>query len=1131
MDISAKAIPLNQPATSGSFHNVNGVLTITEPSRVFLDLRPTDISSYSREGADLIVVTGGESLRIAGFYQDKADCQLYLKDDDGGMLLADLSPAASDGAVFAQYTPLSEVSPFESLTSGSGLDDDGWAGLALWGAGAAAIIAGFSSGGGGNGGSDEVQAGVGTPDTTPPGTPTTEFNADGSVISGTAEPGSTVGVDLNGDGNSDVTAQVDSGGNYRIPLDPPLANGETVTVIAIDPAGNVSPPTNANAPDTTPPAIPQINGFNDDAGRVTGHVADGASTDDSTPTLIGKGDAGTTVRVYVDDTLLGTAVVDSNGDWSFTPTVPLEDDVHHFSVTSVDAAGNESPESTSYYITVDTAAPAAPVVNPTDGTLLAGSGEPFSTIAIDVNGDGVTDYSVPTDAAGNWSLVPVPALSDGTSISITATDAAGNTSTPTGVVVDAGLDDTIAPTAPLISTIMDDAGSATGPVANGGSTDDNLPTLVGTAEAGSIVHIYLEGVLLDSVVADAVGAWSYTLTTPLVNANHSFTATSQDAANNESVPSTPYAITVQDNIGPGGLAGSDAPTLAIAEAVGGIDAAELADGIQALVGLTPGTQEGDVITLTANDGTNDFVTTHTVILADLTAGNAAVTLAGTYADGDYTVSAVISDAAGNSSAPSSTLPFSVDGTSPGGVAGSDAPTLAIAEAVGGIDAAELADGIQALVGLTPGTQVGDVITLTANDGTSDFVTTHTVTLADFTAGNAAVTLAGTYADGDYTVSAVISDAAGNSSALSNTVPIRVEANNVAPDVQADNSALLGLVGAEALNQINLSSQAFRSVDRDGNLTSVVVTSGTTLALGALELIASSALAAELGLQINIVNNPGILGLLSPTSTLTITAIDGGVIDNQAINELLATVHYTQDVSVLAASVLSGTTITAEDSLGLSSTAAVGTLADTTILNSQGDTSIQEGTAGNDTLSGTSGADRLYGYAGNDTLSGGDGNDLLRGGSGDDTLNGDAGNDLLIAGAGQDTLNGGIGDDYIVISDINFTSIDSGDGFDTLALDGINIDFNNPGLGSVSNIEKIDLVSGDAGETLTLTAAAVDSLTDVDKELYISGDVFDSLNINGAVTTGQQTTAGDTVYSHYTLGANELLVDTDLQVIV
>jgi Ca2+-binding RTX toxin-like protein len=165
------------------------------------------------------------------------------------------------------------------------------------------------------------------------------------------------------------------------------------------------------------------------------------------------------------------------------------------------------------------------------------------------------------------------------------------------------------------------------------------------------------------------------------------------------------------------------------------------------------------------------------------------------------------------------------------------------------------------------------------------------------------------------------------------------------------------------------------------------------------------------------------------------------------------------------------------------------------------------------------------------LSGGGGNDLLRGGSGDDTLNGDAGNDLLIGGAGQDTLNGGTGDDTMVISDINFTSVDGGVGFDTLALDGISINFNNPGLGTVSNIEKIDMGTGDAGTTLTLTDAAVESLTDADNQLYISGDVFDTLNISGAVATGVQTTVGDTTYSQYTLGVNDLQVDTHLQVIV
>ncbi|WP_205742585.1 hypothetical protein, partial [Halomonas borealis] len=75
--------------------------------------------------------------------------------------------------------------------------------------------------------------------------------------------------------------------------------------------------------------------------------------------------------------------------------------------------------------------------------------------------------------------------------------------------------------------------------------------------------------------------------------------------------------------------------------------------------------------------------------------------------------------AGNSSAPSDSIDFSVDGTSPGGDDGNDAPTLAIAEAAdGAIDADELSDGVEASVGLTAGTQAGDTITLSI-DGAED----------------------------------------------------------------------------------------------------------------------------------------------------------------------------------------------------------------------------------------------------------------------------------------------------------------------------------------------------------------------------------------------------------------------------
>jgi large repetitive protein len=1228
MAITTKTIALGESASSGTFKEVSGTLLVDQPSRVFLDLRPSDIASYTREGQDLLVVTQGETLRIVDFYHSSGDSELYLTNDEGALLLAELSPAATDGTVFAQYVPQMEASPFQSLTSGvTGLEDDGLVGLALAGAGIAAALAAFGGGSGGGGGGGG-NPGPGTPvDTTPPAAPTAEFNDDGSTLSGTAEPGSTVGIDLNGDGVVDISTQADADGNYSIDLQPPLNNGETVTVIATDAAGNSSPPTSATAPDTTAPAaptaafnddgsvisgtaepgstvgidldgdgvvdistqadadgnysidlqpplnngetvnviatdaagnsspptsatapdttapaVPSVDGASDNAGTLTGALADGDSTDDTTPTFSGTAEAGSIVSLHAGATLLGTTTADGSGNWSFTPGTPLAEGSYSFTATSEDAAGNVSAPSAPYTLTIDTTAPDTPLLNPSDGTLLAGTSEPGSTVDIDVDGDGTPDYSVVADAEGNWSVVLDPALADGTEVSVTASDAAGNTSAPATTLVDTSLVDTIPPAAPLIASALDDVGSVTGALADGDSTDDTTPTLSGTAEAGSTVHIFLDAVLLDSVTADGSGNWSYTVAPALAEGSYSFTATSEDAAGNVSAPSTAFGLTI-DTTSPGGADGSDAPTLTSAEAADGINAAELADGIQVQVGLTAGTQAGDTLTITANDGSGDIVTTYLITQDDVDAGNVEVTLDGSYPDGAYSAVAVISDAAGNSSSPSTPLVFAVDATSPGGPDGSDAPVLLIAEAADGlIDAAELADGIQAQVNLTAGTQVGDTLTVTVHDGSTSIVTTYLITQDDIDAGNVSLTLDGSYPDGIYGATAVISDAAGNSSAPSNSVPFRVEAVNLAPEVQLSSSALLGLVGAEALSLIDLSNQAMTAIDRDGNLQSVVVRYAPLLSLsGAISLLlggsptltASSALATELGLSINIVNDPGVLGVLAPSSTLTITAIGGGTIDNQAINELLATVLFEQNLALLddalALDLLNSTSITATDDLGASASTALGELADLSLLHTNA-SNIQEGTAGDDTLNGTAGSDRLYGYGGNDTLNGGDGNDLLRAGSGDNTLNGDGGNDVLFGGSGSDTLNGGSGDDLIVVSHAGFAAVDGGEGFDTLKLDGgFDLDFSSLS-GTVSNIERIDMGSGDAGSTLTLTADAVTSLTDADNQLYISGDSFDTLNISGASASGQ-TTVDSVTYNTYSFGINELLVETDVQVIV
>ncbi|MFA2535943.1 Ig-like domain-containing protein, partial [Pseudomonas chlororaphis subsp. aurantiaca] len=72
--------------------------------------------------------------------------------------------------------------------------------------------------------------------------------------------------------------------------------------------------------------------------------------------------------------------------------------------------------------------------------------------------------------------------------------------------------DTTPPGAPVITSVMDNMGTVTGDIANGGRTDDTTPTLNGTAEANSIVRVYNGTTLLGSVQASGTGAWSYTPT-------------------------------------------------------------------------------------------------------------------------------------------------------------------------------------------------------------------------------------------------------------------------------------------------------------------------------------------------------------------------------------------------------------------------------------------------------------------------------------------------------------------------------------------------------------------------------------------------------------------------------------------
>ena len=359
-----------------------------------------------------------------------------------------------------------------------------------------------------------------TIDTTAPVAPTvTSFSTDSGVVgdnitsdntltlTGTAEANSTVKVY---DGATLLGSAVASGSGAWSYTTAALTNGtHSLTATATDAAGNTGVASSALAVtiDTTAPVAPTVASFSTDSGV----VGDGL-TNDNTLTLTGTAEANSTVKVYDGATLLGSAVANGSGAWSYT-TAALTNGGHTLTATATDAAGNTGVASSALAVTIDTTAPVAPTIasfstdsgvvgdNITnDNTLtLTGTAEANSTVKLY---DGATLLgSAVASGSGAWSYTTA-ALTNGThSLTATATDAAGNTgvaSTALAVTID-----TTAPVAPTVTSFSTDSG-----VVGDGLTNDNTLTLTGTAEANSTVKVYDGATLLGSAVASGSGAWS-----------------------------------------------------------------------------------------------------------------------------------------------------------------------------------------------------------------------------------------------------------------------------------------------------------------------------------------------------------------------------------------------------------------------------------------------------------------------------------------------------------------------------------------------------------------------------------------------------------------------------------------------
>ncbi|MCO7233018.1 Ig-like domain-containing protein, partial [Cobetia sp. Dlab-2-AX] len=709
-----------------------------------------------------------------------------------------------------------------------------------------------------------------TVDTSAPDTPVLS-ETDGETANGSAEAGGTVEI-TNGDGDLLGTGTVADDGTFSITLSPKQEAGAELTATVTDAAGNESPVSDTlvvpEAADVTAPNAPTIASATDNVEADTGALASGDSTNDATPTLTGSAEAGSTVTITHNGEVVDSVTADANGSWSYTPSTDLTDGDHVFSVTATDAAGNESAASGEFTLTVDTAAPDAPVLSETDGTTVAGTGEAGTTVEIINANDDVVGTAV-VDAEGNFSVELSPEQEAGSTLTATATDAAGNESAASAaldVPVDA---DVTAPNTPAITSATDDVAAVTGALASGDSTNDATPTLTGSAEVSSTVTITHNGEVVDSVIADANGTWNYTPSTDLTDGDHVFSVTATDAAGNESASSGEFTLTVD-------TAAPDAPVLSETDG-------ETANG---------SAEAGGTVEVTNGDG--DLLGTGPV--AD--DGTFSITLSPKQEVGAE-LTATVTDAAGNESPVSDTLvvPEDADVTAPN----TPAITSATDDAAAVTGALASGDSTNdATPTLTGSAEAGSAVTITHNGEVVDSV------IADAN-GTWNYTPSTDLTDGDHVFSVTATDAAGNESAPSGEFSLTVD--TAAPDApvlsETDGTTVAGTGEAGTTVEITNANDdvvGTAVVDAEGNFS--VELSPEQEAGSTLTAIATDAAGNESPVSDTLVV-PEAADVTAPNTPTIASATD----DVEAVTGALASGDSTNDATpTLTGSAEAGSTI-------------------------------------------------------------------------------------------------------------------------------------------------------------------------------------------------------------------------------
>ncbi|HAS1742483.1 TPA: Ig-like domain repeat protein [Enterobacter hormaechei subsp. oharae] len=583
-------------------------------------------------------------------------------------------------------------------------------------------------------------------------------------FSGEGTPGNTIVIKDNDKEIGSVI--VDDEGKWTYTPEKDLSEGEhNVEVIEEDPLGNVGQPSDPIQiiVDTTPPARPDRVYAEDNTGPITGQLKGGDVTDETRPVFSGKGEPGDTVTIYDGDEVLGSTVIDDEGNWSLKPEKPLGEGDHSITVTQTDKAGNTSDPSEALEFEVDTTAPAASAdvlkitavaddVGDRQGNVASGEITDDSKPLISGIGEaGNTVYVYTTDASGKhligsavvgsdgtWSLTPETPLTEGLNqLTLETQDPAGNRVAGDAPSYDINLMIPIS-TQPSINSVVDNSEPHVGPLQKGDATNDTTPTLSGSAAPGDIVSILDNGKVIGSVTADSNGKWTFTPDAALADGKHTFTVTATDAAGNSrtsgsfpividtAAPSPAENIVINDNVG---------------DKQGPVGSGDTTDDQSPT--LSGEAEPGSVVDIYDNDEKIG-----SVIVDD--EGKWSYTPDKPLDKGDHEITTTVTDPSGNTSEPSPGISFTVD---------PDPNQVTVGEVV---------DDQGPIVGnLKPGTVTDDVrpelsgkgkpgSTVTIKDG--DDVLGSTVVDPD---GNWTFTPEQDLADGNHSLTVVSKDPAGN----------------------------------------------------------------------------------------------------------------------------------------------------------------------------------------------------------------------------------------------------------------------------------------------------------------------------------------------------------------------------------